>query len=889
MTVAAVPDTNTNLVQVDMRYTVGAAEDPKGKEGLAHLVEHIMFELRGQDSPATITERLRETSLFHNATTTWDATNYTSTGAADNLEALLAIERDRLAADCSMLSEELLIREREVVRQEIAWRHGDKPTARDILRSELLGESHAYTSPVGGSDTSVASIERADVCKFMEEHYAPNRSMLVVSGNVNLEELQNFVGPMFGPIEKKASGERRRVLSPTFYGLESSIQIDVEDPAVIVAFPYPAWGADALVHADLLTDIMHEELLSAVGSKHLESVNMGIVGGLRARSIFWVLTPDDVKHRRAVVDLFFKIRDRLLPANAPKRGRVVRGETPDVFAHRRSLKRAQIVQVLEGFSTRAGSVADYLQFTDHMLFMLRDMANLTNLLLPDLRSYAESNYLRENSRIVLVDPLSDKEGKKASTTHSGLEAPSQELDISTWKSPVVPGEADAPLTLDVLRINPRTERYTLDNGLRVILAPSFEYPTIDIRMVFPVGDSMDPADRPGLAYWTALLLSNEMDDHWSAEIWNRVIAVRRMGGKLSAWTTGRSTVFRNRGLAMYADGLLWELHWLLESGTSGKQLKRSKKAVRKIEKERKAAAVATAKATPYAKYRKTLLEGIYGPTHPYALDKSLTEVFLGLKTSEIEKFRKLNYGANGATLIIAGKFDTGAVRKNIKRLFKSWPSNSNAAPMTSIPAVKERSAPVHALIVDSKMLHPEVTIGFPSTSGLLTDRALRLVTAEMVNQRIASVRERLGASYGVSAEADFNAGPGSLIINGTVNRHKGEKAIKLMTEELEALRTGKDIRDDFARARRKVLQQVLADTVNATSVANQLVTEVTYNLPQNHGEQLAAEVGQLTLAQARTQLASDLRKKNTVLIIRGSKATGETMFKGIGVTDYTVM
>jgi len=47
--VALVPESNTNLVKVDVRYRVGAADDPKGKAGLAHLVEHLLFTIRPKD------------------------------------------------------------------------------------------------------------------------------------------------------------------------------------------------------------------------------------------------------------------------------------------------------------------------------------------------------------------------------------------------------------------------------------------------------------------------------------------------------------------------------------------------------------------------------------------------------------------------------------------------------------------------------------------------------------------------------------------------------------------------------------------------------------------------------------------------------------------------
>src|SRR5688572_32251966 len=77
MRVIVLPDATTDLVEVDVRYEVGSNEDPEGKAGLAHLVEHLMFQQRpaGPDRPP-IGAVMRQLSLFYNAYTNWDSTHY---------------------------------------------------------------------------------------------------------------------------------------------------------------------------------------------------------------------------------------------------------------------------------------------------------------------------------------------------------------------------------------------------------------------------------------------------------------------------------------------------------------------------------------------------------------------------------------------------------------------------------------------------------------------------------------------------------------------------------------------------------------------------------------------------------------------------------------------
>jgi zinc protease len=63
LTVAMMPDQRVNLVSVEVRYLVGAADDPPGKTGLAHLVEHLMFARRAEPGGPEIADRLAAVAL----------------------------------------------------------------------------------------------------------------------------------------------------------------------------------------------------------------------------------------------------------------------------------------------------------------------------------------------------------------------------------------------------------------------------------------------------------------------------------------------------------------------------------------------------------------------------------------------------------------------------------------------------------------------------------------------------------------------------------------------------------------------------------------------------------------------------------------------------------
>src|SRR5262245_9659223 len=132
-----VPDATTQMVEVDVRYDVGSREDPEGKAGIAHLVEHLMFQQR-PDGPTTppLMHFLDQLTVFFNAFTNWDTTHYMTSSRVDMLDALLKIEAMRMYFGCKTISEAEFEREREVVRNEIRWRGGD---AKGEMERMILG------------------------------------------------------------------------------------------------------------------------------------------------------------------------------------------------------------------------------------------------------------------------------------------------------------------------------------------------------------------------------------------------------------------------------------------------------------------------------------------------------------------------------------------------------------------------------------------------------------------------------------------------------------------------------------------------------------------------------------------------------------------------------
>lgn len=106
MRVVLLPDRSSSLVEIDVHYEVGANEDPPGKAGLAHLVEHLMFDQHpaGPDKPS-LGAVLRGHALYVNAFTDADYTHYVNVSRPDELASVIGLEASRLQTGCQTIDE----------------------------------------------------------------------------------------------------------------------------------------------------------------------------------------------------------------------------------------------------------------------------------------------------------------------------------------------------------------------------------------------------------------------------------------------------------------------------------------------------------------------------------------------------------------------------------------------------------------------------------------------------------------------------------------------------------------------------------------------------------------------------------------------------------------
>ncbi|MFJ4850391.1 MULTISPECIES: M16 family metallopeptidase [unclassified Streptomyces] len=251
----------TPVAAVCLWYDVGSRHEVKGRTGLAHLFEHLMFQGSANVKGNGHFELVQAAGGSLNGTTSFERTNYFETMPAHQLELALWLEADRMGSLLSALDQESLDNQRDVVKNERRQRYDNVPygTAFERLTGMAYPDGHPYHhTPIGSmADLDAASLE--DARAFFRTYYAPNNAVLAVVGDIDPEQTLAWVEKYFGTIASHDGKPAPRDGSlPGVIGgqLREVVEEDVPSRALMAAYRLPKDGTREADAADLALTIL---------------------------------------------------------------------------------------------------------------------------------------------------------------------------------------------------------------------------------------------------------------------------------------------------------------------------------------------------------------------------------------------------------------------------------------------------------------------------------------------------------------------------------------------------------------------------------------------------------------------------------------------------------
>jgi zinc protease len=480
LTVIVREDRSAPVVAIVTHVCAGYFDEPDGRVGIAHVLEHMYFKGTPTRGPGAIARATKAAGGYLNAGTIYDRTSYYTVLPAASVAAGLEIQADAFAN--SVIDEAELAKELQVIIQE-AKRKLDNPAAvaQETL-FELLFDRHRMRRWRIGTEAELAGYTRADVLDFYRAHYRASNTVLVIVGDVDVADVFRLVDRHYGGLDSGAAPRDRGAAEPE----RRELRLREMDGDIVQTHVEIGWRVPGTLHDDTpALDMLAMVLGQGRASRLYTGVrDAGVANAVSAYNY----TPTELG--------VFGISAELAPANA-RRALVAIARAVDALRSRRlaetelqrarNIMEARLIRRFETMEAQANVLADWQALGDWRLgeeYVARVLAVTTD----DLRDVAQ-RYLDFEAAGVLVyrprpaAPL-DATGEQILLEAAGTTGTAAN---STATAAAAPGRrttaarhAAAP---ELTHEQGGVRIYTAANGMRIVVKPRRNVPLVSFAVV----------------------------------------------------------------------------------------------------------------------------------------------------------------------------------------------------------------------------------------------------------------------------------------------------------------------------------------------------------------------------------------------------------------------
>ncbi len=252
-------DNTTPNVVVNIMYHVGAKNEHPERTGFAHFFEHLMFEGSENIGRGEFAEIVEKAGGSLNAFTSFDVTNYFVLLPSNQLELGLWLESERLLHP--VIDSIGIATQKDVVTEEMKQTRDNQPYGRVLTETIKRAYTvHPYRTDVLGKDEHIRNATYDDITSFHDMFYVPNNAVLVVSGDIDVDETKELVEKYFGEIP----GGKEEIRRPDVQEPERMTEVrdtvydNIQLPALIQAYHIPAMGTEEYYAMQMLGTLLSQ-------------------------------------------------------------------------------------------------------------------------------------------------------------------------------------------------------------------------------------------------------------------------------------------------------------------------------------------------------------------------------------------------------------------------------------------------------------------------------------------------------------------------------------------------------------------------------------------------------------------------------------------------------
>ncbi|MBE3084591.1 MAG: insulinase family protein, partial [Bacteroidetes bacterium] len=518
LTVVLNVDKSDPIAALAVYYHVGSSREVPGKTGFAHLFEHMMFQKSENVGEDQLFKNIQGAGGTLNGSTSQDRTNYYEVVPKNALEMAIWMESDRMGYLTNTVTKAALVNQQNVVQNEKRESVDNAAYGfnQGLIAKNLYPKGHPYSWDVIGEMEDLASASVENVRAFHKKFYAPNNATLVISGDINTEEVKTLVEKYFGEIP---SGENIEKRGPMPVTLASTVKLYHEDnfaraPQLTMVFPTVKQFSKESYALDFLGDLLanskkaplykilvkEKKLTSRVSARNR---SQELAGSFRIS-----VTANPGVNLSEVEKAIFEGFDKFEKDGFSEEDltRIKAGNDTSFYRNFSSVQR------------KAFTLAEYAMFTGDPEFYKKDLANSQAVTMADIKAvfekyikgknYVETNFVPKgeanlivegstNAGIVEEDVTKAAEVKADAITEEAIVKTPAKFDRSVMPS-VGP---DPEVTI------PAPWSGSLTNGIKIWGIMQNELPMVKYSIVIDGGHMLDKVEKAGVANLVASMMN----------------------------------------------------------------------------------------------------------------------------------------------------------------------------------------------------------------------------------------------------------------------------------------------------------------------------------------------------------------------------------------------
>lgn len=863
--VLTLEDFSAPVVAVHLWYHVGSKDEMPGRQGFAHMFEHMMF--RGTDrlGPEDHFKYIRRVGGSCNAYTAFDQTVYVQELPANQLEMVLWLEAERMGF--LKVDQTGYDTERKVVEEErrlgLNRPYGSIPEK--ALAELFPGRAYAW-SPIG----NIAHLRAApvsDLRSFWQRYYVPNNATLVIVGAVKNDDAQKLAQKYFGWMPKDADPPRVSKSSWEPFTARTITLKDDSAPAPAVALAWrgvPAGHSDA-IPLELLTtilgggessrayrDIVADRQLAVVAIA--TSLSLELDGLVAAGAVLMPFSNNGPKVFDALTRHVEALRNEpvtekeLLKAKNQMLMQIA-SEMRTAASRARALGQAA---VLEGDAARVNSKLDRVRAVtaaDLQRVAKKYMAP-ENAVRGTIEQNLLGSVLGKKPSAEETAPITAKpETQAPAKVKAGLNRPSE-----------FPASPPAASVLEL--VTPVFEKFELPNGLRVIVVPRKGVPSVTSELSLLAGAWSEP--KPGTASLTMSMLTKGTAKHGEKELADELETYAiRLGGSADSdfcqVTANCLTEHWPRTMELLAEAVR------TPTFPDGEFAKLKKQTLTSL---------AISLNDPASKAERELLKQLYG-THPYGRTVTgLPEDVKAVTVDDMKGWWKSAARPEQAVLLLAGDVDVARAKDMAQKVFGDW-KGEGAAPVAKLPEPPAATA-THIVLVDQPgAIQSQIRIAQRGPKRNHPDYAVYRVISDYFGGSFSSrlnevIRVQKGLTYGARGGFAPDRFDGKFTVSTFSKTESTAAAVAAAVHEIERVRTEGPNERELADTKANFTGKVNLARETPQQVAEELWRAALYGLPDDHVVRTLARVSKVGPEECASMAREVVDPTKLIIVVVGN-------------------